>query len=114
MKPVQTILLSLTLIAGSASAEEADLIKYMGDLQLFSHKTGLAIDHKNRKLASFYVHEIEHTLEDVMKVESFDGHPVGKLAGDIIEPAFEKLEDALESGMPAITAINPPTMLTFE
>ena len=69
----------------------------MGAFQYYSHKTSLAIDHKNKKLASFYVHEIEHTLKDVMAIESFDDHPVGKLARNILHPAFEELEQALES-----------------
>lgn len=87
----------LAAVTENLHAEEPDLIKHMAAFQYFGHKTALAIDSKNKKLASFYVHEIEHTLEEVMEIESFDGHPVGKLAGEIIQPAFENLEKALKT-----------------
>ena len=100
MKLIKSAFISscLLLIPGSLlKAEEADLIGHMSAFQYFTHKIGLSIDNKNKKLASFYVHEVEHTLEEVMAIKSFDGHPVGKLATTILQPALEQLEKDLKS-----------------
>lgn len=83
----------------TASADgEVELAKKMADLQYFGHKTGLSIDNKNKALANFYAHELEETIEDVAKIESYDGRPVGKLINAMLMPAFENFESALKSG----------------
>lgn len=100
MRKLITTALSITCLSGIANyshAEEPDLISHMGSFQYFTHKTTLAIDKRNKPLASFYVHEIEHTLKNVKAIETFDDYPVGELAETLLEPAFEDLEDALES-----------------
>ena len=93
-----SFLLSFTLAAAPTNVWSSEgLIEHMGALQYFSHKTGLAIDNKNAKLAYFYAHETEETLEEVVKIKSFDGYPVGTMAKKILEPAFEELEDAIKA-----------------
>ena len=69
----------------------------MRSFQYFAHKTSLAIDYKNAKLASFYAHEVESILEEVKKIETFDDHPIAEHAISILEPAFVNLENAIKS-----------------
>lgn len=112
MKKTNRLYVSLVFIItlqvapfSSVSAGEG-LIEYMGSLQYFAHKTGLAIDNKNTKLASFYAHEIEETLKEVEKIESFDGHKIGEMAKMTLEPALESLEDAIKSEQWPATSVS--------
>ena len=101
------LLLSITLATAASSAWASEgLIDYMRTLQYFTHKTGLAIDNKNSKLTSFYAHEIEETLEEVEKIKTYDGHSIGAMAKKTLEPAFEKLEDAIEKNQWSATSDN--------
>jgi hypothetical protein len=93
--PMIAIVLSM-LHSIQAWAEEADLIGHMGRMQYFTHKTGLAINAQNKTLATFYAHEMEHSLNEVMKIESFDGHPISRHAENILLPVFKQFETALE------------------
>ena len=83
-----------------ASEDGVELVKYMSKLQYFAHKTGLAIDAANPKLAGFYTHEMEEYVEKVEEVEEYDGYPIGKLTRSILVPAVEDLEEAIEDGRP--------------
>ena len=88
----------LTASIGLAEAgENGELVSYMSSMQYFAHKTGLAIDNKNHKLAKFYTHELEEYLEKVGKVDAYDGQPIGKLTESILMPAFEEFENALDA-----------------
>ena len=80
-----------------AADDEIELVSYMSSLQYFAHKAGLAVSHKNQKLAAFYAHEIEEVIEKVEKVKSYDGFPVGNLAKSILLPAFEDFEAKLKA-----------------
>ncbi|AKS40425.1 hypothetical protein [Wenzhouxiangella marina] len=80
----------------SDTGGEPGLIRNMMDMQYFSHKLGLAIDAGHIELADFYAHEIEETLEQAASIESYKGQPVGQLVEGMLEPAFERLEDALD------------------
>ena len=82
--------------AADRGEENYELVSAMGCLQYFLHKTGLALREGNFRLASFYLHEIEEVLEEVGKVESYDGHPVGKMSGEMADEAFETLEKAVD------------------
>ncbi|WP_462137286.1 hypothetical protein [Candidatus Mycalebacterium sp.] len=73
-----------------------DLIGRMTALQYFLHKAGLALNESNFQLADFYLHEIEETLEEVEKVKSYDGHPVGKMSAAMLGEVFRSLEEAVE------------------
>lgn len=100
MKAIRTLATVLALMAPlTASADgEVELAKKMADLQYFGHKAGLAIDNKNKDLASFYAHELEETVENVAKIETYDGYPVGKLTTAMLMPALDKFESALKAG----------------
>lgn len=92
------IALALALPSTAFADSEGHFVEKMSSLQYFAHKTTLAIDNKNKPLTDFYVHELEEYIEDAAKVESYDGHPVGKLINSILMPSFEKLESAVKSG----------------
>jgi cytochrome c553 len=91
-------MLGLTLLlAASASAEsEPGLAENMRAMQYYSHKLSLSIDARNQPLADFYAHELEETIEDAEKIESYKDQPIGRLTQAMLVPGFEALEDALE------------------
>lgn len=96
-------LLTVALLSAPAVASEktVELVRYMSKLQYFAHKTGLAIDAGNPRLAGFYTHELEEYVEKVEDVAEYDGYPIGKLTKSIFVPALEELEEAIEGGDPA-------------
>ena len=98
IRPLLLLVASMLPAGQLHASDNIDLISLMKSFQYFAHKTGLAIDHKNRELTSFYAHEIEETLKEVMKVKSFDGHSIGTLAKSVLKPAHEDLEKAIKSG----------------
>lgn len=87
-------------VSAPASADKGrenyELVSAMGSLQYFLHKTGLALRSANYRLASFYLHEIEEVLEEIGKVKSYDGHPVGKMSGEATAEVLEALERAVK------------------
>ena len=94
-------LISVLLAAGIGLAhagEDVELVSYMSSMQYFTHKAGLALDHKNHKLAKFYAHELEEYIEKVEAVDSYDKQPIGKLTRSILVPAFKEFETALDAG----------------
>ena len=84
--------------APALAGDGGDFVTHMTQMQYFTHKLGLAVDTGNRKLQGYYVHEVEEIIEKVEKVKEYKGIEVGKLIGTVLEPSFEKLEDAVESG----------------
>ena len=97
----KSVLIPALLAAGIGLAEADDdmeLVNHMSAMQYLSHKAGLAIDHKNRELAKFYVHELGEQIEQVEAIDSYDGQPIGDLTRSILVPAFEKLDATLDAG----------------
>lgn len=88
------LMASLSVHAGDG---EVDLVGNMKDFQYFTHKATLSVDAQNQTLAAFYIHELEEILEVVKEVDTYDDHPVGKLAGEILSPAVEQFEVAVEA-----------------
>jgi hypothetical protein len=87
------------LVALPAAADSSDLLALMGRMQTFAHKLQLSLEHRNARLANFYLHELEETSEDVVEnIDRYDDHPVGKLVKEMLLPAIERAEDALETG----------------
>ncbi len=78
--------------------EHVELAKIMGEMQRHSMKLGYAIQGENQKLADFYLHEIEETLDEIKAVKEHDGLPIGATAGTIMDPAIEPLEAAVDAG----------------
>lgn len=94
--PFIALALLLATAAVASEGEEHDLIGNMGSLQKFSHKFDLAIRHENRALADFYAHELEETIEATTAIEAYHDKPVGKLTENMLVPAFDRLEQALD------------------
>jgi hypothetical protein len=90
-------LLALAGHPATTTADEDDLIGLMGALQKYTHKLQLSLDHGNRELAGFYIHEIEETLEEIGEIDEYDGHPVGRLSSSMMIPRIEAIDAALEN-----------------
>ena len=89
---------------------DVGLIDLMRNFQYFMHKAGLSIRGGNAELADFYMHEIEENLEQVAKIEEYDGHPVGQLSVGMLTPAVEGVgskldENDLDGALQAYTAM---------
>ncbi len=91
-------LLPLSMVSTSHAGDNVDLIGYMGNMQYMAQKTSLAIHARNQPLAGFYVHEIEEIIEELEKIDSFDGYPIGSLAKTLLVPSFEALEASVKAG----------------
>ncbi len=99
MKSILILSVALFVSMPVKASDEGDveLVALMQSLQYFTHKLSLSVDAKNQKLANFYAHEIEEVIEQIEKVESYDGHAVGKLVDFHLEKPFEALEKAIKS-----------------
>ena len=90
------VVLCLLQNVQTPAAETVELVEYMRRLQYFAHKVGLAIEAKNEPLADFYLHELDEIIEKLRDVKAYDGYPISKLANQLLEPAFDKLERRVE------------------
>jgi hypothetical protein len=84
--------------AGASGDHDSGLVTWMGRLQYFAHKLGLAVGAENRALQGYYVHEVEEVIEQVEQIQELDGIEIGKLVKTNLVPAFEDLESAVEVG----------------
>ncbi|MDX1279090.1 hypothetical protein [Oceanihabitans sediminis] len=66
---------------------------FMGTLQNHHAKLWFAGENENWKLADFEIHEIEETMEDLMKYQA--DREESKMI-EILNPAIESIEDAIE------------------
>ena len=99
--PLTLALALLPCLAPPVAAEsqhEGDLVAWMGRLQYYAHKLGLAIDARNRALQGYYIHEVEEVIEQIETIEALDGIEIGNLVKANLVPAFETLEGAIEIG----------------
>lgn len=84
---------------GEHGHEEPELALYMGRMQRYTQKLGLAIAAKNQPLAVFYHHELEENLETVIdEVKTYDDMPIGQPAKVMTWPHIVELEDHLKNG----------------
>lgn len=104
-KTTMSSIISVALLAGvlgnpaSAGEDEAlGLVSWMGRLQYYAHKLGLAVNAENRALQGYYVHAVEEVIEHIEEVKEADGIEIGKLVKANLVPAFEALEGAVETG----------------
>jgi len=95
----------MTLLAGilanpAAAGEDASLglVSWMGRLQYYAHKLGLAVNAENRALQGYYVHEVEEVIEQLEEIKEAGGVEIGNLVKVKLVPAFETLEGAVEVG----------------
>lgn len=83
-------------VAQAAEGSEPGLLETMSMLQTMSHKSALAIDHKNSPLLGFYAHELEEYIEKAESIESYDGKPIGQLVKAMLGPKFKEFKKAAE------------------
>ena len=75
------------------------LHKLMGTMQTYMHKYNLSVLEDNRKLAGFYIHELEEVSEEIIEnIEEYDGHPVSSLTKTMFLPVVEQAETTLKHG----------------
>lgn len=85
--------------SGEGASGEAELARYMANLQRWTHKAALALEARNADLADFYLHEVEETVETVQEeAPTYEGYPVGELTGELLVPAVASLDTALDRG----------------
>jgi hypothetical protein len=73
------------------------LYESMTQMQLITHKLAYAIDYENEALVDFYIHELEELTEDIIESGMiYHGYPVAELTESMLEPAIERLEEAVE------------------
>lgn len=89
----------LTLGCTTVSAgNEGSLVEQMSRMQYFLHKTGLSLDAENLKLASFYIHELEESIEALEEFGQYKNYPTGDLAKSSLSPGIKILEDSVRAG----------------
>jgi hypothetical protein len=74
------------------------LIDKMSKLQYFTHKSGLSLKAGNKDLATFYIHELEETIEDLELFGQYKQFDIGKMIKKVLLPEFKGLEKAFKSG----------------
>jgi hypothetical protein len=89
-----------TVSLASEDHGSPDFVHHMSQLQYFTHKLGLAISAQNARLQGYYLHEVEETIKKVAEVENHKGIEVARLVETLLEPAFLKLEQALDAPAP--------------
>jgi hypothetical protein len=77
---------------------ESGLVTWMGRLQYFTHKLGLAVDAQNHALQGYYLHEVDEVVEHLEGIQEADGIEVGNLVKAKLVPAFDALEGEVEAG----------------
>jgi hypothetical protein len=75
-----------------------ELAVLMARFEHHAAKLGFAVQGKNPRLASFYLDELEETLEELLEVEEDEGMPIAHPAGVILQPALPPLRSGIESG----------------
>ena len=76
--------------------EDKELMPYMQRLQHLTHKLGLSIQAKNQPAASFYLTEIDETV-DIIREEfpTHDNLQIATLANAMLVPSIEPVKKAL-------------------
>lgn len=75
-----------------------DLYVLMNQMQEQVHKLSYSVDYENADLADFYIHELEEAINTITDANiEYHGHPVGQLTQNMLLPAVELLEDALDA-----------------
>lgn len=78
--------------------EHYELAVAMSRMQTYMQKLHFAGQHENWKLAQFYTHELEETMEDIIKHKVMDdGKDISDLVSKMAFPNIEKLEKTIKS-----------------
>ena len=77
--------------------KKPNLYVLMNQMHEQVHKLSYSIDHENADLADFYIHELEEAIEAITNANvEYHGQPVGQLTQNMLVPAVELLEGALD------------------
>lgn len=91
--------LALCGLATPVLAEGPGLAVMMERMQTYTHKLQLSLAAGNARLADFYIHELEESVEYVIdELPLYRDFPVGDLTREMLLPAIEALEDAVDEG----------------
>jgi hypothetical protein len=82
----------------SPAAQASDLVTWMGRLQYFVHKLGLAVSAGNRPLQAFYLHEAEEVVEAIERIEKHDGVEIANLLRHKMIPPLDALKTEVRTG----------------
>jgi len=92
-----TAVIALAFGSAQSGAGEPSLAVLMERMQTYTHKLQLSVAARNAPLAGFYLHELEETAEFIIEnIESYDDQPVGQLTQQMLMPAVELLEGAVD------------------
>ena len=88
---------ALALNSASAGAAEPGLAMLMERMQTYTHKLQLSVAARNAPLAGFYLRELEETAEFIAEnIETYHDYPIGPLTTQMLMPAVELLEEAVD------------------
>jgi hypothetical protein len=91
--------LALGTVATPAIANGPGLAVMMERMQTYTHKLQLSLAAGNARLADLYVHELEESAEYIIEhLPHYHDYPVGALTREMLLPAIEALEDAVDDG----------------
>lgn len=91
-------ILTITALPQATASEESNLVEHMAGFQYFAQKTYFSIQHKNKPLAEFYLHEMEEILEKVEEVKEFDGFKIGDMSKTLLEPTLKEVDEKVDAG----------------
>ena len=77
---------------------EPELADYMRELEVLTHKLGLAVDAVNLKLTQFYHRESFYKALEIVKVfPNYEGDPVAKLMSSTLLDAYYNIKDGIDA-----------------
>lgn len=73
-----------------------ELAEYMSSLQLFTHKTALAVEAENGELAQFYFHEMRATMNSIKRdVPGYEGYNIAQFMEIFLDPTIQPFDRSL-------------------
>ena len=89
--------ISLNGCHSQGESNEGFVLQSMSSFQRFTQKAWFAGTMGNWPLADFYHHELEEVTEELVENPTIhEGQDLSKLTADILEPALERLETAID------------------
>lgn len=80
-----------------AAPADTHLGEMMGQMQYYVVKLGLALQHRNQPLASFYMNEVNETYQDIVdKNIMLDSLDISKMIQEILAPAKNQLSQTIQ------------------
>src|SRR4051812_24766364 len=78
----------------SEQTVDTHLGELMGQMQYYTVKLGLALEHHNQPLAAFYINEVNETYQDIVdKKITHESYKVSDMIQQILSTSKERLEN---------------------